>query len=190
MNHRYFSWVSTITNLGNILEYSAVLIILFMTFYFQIVLHELPCPLCLLQRVGMIGIIFGFLLNFRFGYHPSHYAIVLLSALFTAFVAMRQIALHVIPGTGAYGDAIFGYHLYTWAFIIAMVVVVTTIVLMSLDPQYHQPAKTAKLSTLWMKILFIAAGAMLVLNMVSVVMECGWGACPDNPVKYEMLGGV
>jgi hypothetical protein len=34
-----------------------------------------------------------------------------------AAMSMRQILLHVVPGTGAYGNAIFGLHLYTWAFI-------------------------------------------------------------------------
>ncbi len=36
-------------------------------YIFQFVLHELPCPLCLLQRIGMLGAAFGLLLNVRFG---------------------------------------------------------------------------------------------------------------------------
>lgn len=183
----YPSWVCFIATIGNMIEYIAVLSILFIAFYFQIVMNELPCPLCLLQRAGMMGIIFGFLLNFRFGYYPSHYAIVILSALFTAFVAMRQIALHVVPGTGAYGSAFLGYHLYTWAFIVSMTVAVSTVLLFSLDKQYHQMKLHPILSKMAMKIFFLLAAIIIALNIASVVMECGLSACPDNPVRYEIM---
>ncbi len=176
-----------LAKLGNLVEYMAVLLILCMTFYFQLVLHELPCPLCLLQRVGMMGIIFGFLLNFRFGYHPSHYAIVLLSSVFTAFVAMRQIALHVIPGTGAYGSAFLGLHLYTWSFIAAILIALSTIVLMGIDKQYLKEVKATVFSKRWLNTLFALALFIITLNIISVTLECGFSACPDNPVTYELL---
>lgn len=176
-----------LAKMGNLIEYTAVLLILIMTFYFQLVLNELPCPLCLLQRLGMMGIIFGFLLNFRFGYYPSHYAIVLLSSLFTAFVAMRQIALHVIPGTGAYGSAFFGLHLYTWSFIAAMLILISTIILMAIDKQYVKDVKESRFSSRWVNALFILALFIITLNIISVTLECGFSACPDNPVTYELL---
>ena len=31
--------------------------------------------------------------------------------------SLRQISLHVVPGTGSYGSALFGMHFYTWAFV-------------------------------------------------------------------------
>lgn len=30
---------------------------------------EIPCPLCLLQRVAMFGVCFGIILQFRHGFH-------------------------------------------------------------------------------------------------------------------------
>lgn len=125
-----------IIKLANIFELLAIIVVLALALAFQFVLHELPCPLCMLQRVGFVGIALGFLLNLRFGFRPSHYSIALISALYTSFVALRQIVLHVIPGTGAYGDAVFGMHLYTWSFIIAMVIVVVTVFLLGVDRQY------------------------------------------------------
>jgi len=29
--------------------------------------------------------------------------------------------------------------------------------------------------------------ALTALNVVSTLMECGFGACPDNPLAYELL---
>jgi hypothetical protein len=29
--------------------------------------------------------------------------------------------------------------------------------------------------------------ALTALNVVSTLLECGFGACPDNPVAYELL---
>ena len=86
-------------------------------FYFQIALHELPCPLCLLQRVGFAALAIGPILTLRLGPRPSHYGLILIAALVGAAIAGRQILLHIAPGDPGYGSAILGYHFYTWAFV-------------------------------------------------------------------------
>ena len=60
----------------------------------------------------------GFLLNLRFGVQPLHYGLSILAALFGVAVAGRQVLLHIVPGSGAYGSALFGLHLYTWSLIL------------------------------------------------------------------------
>ncbi|VVC75636.1 Disulfide bond formation protein B [Aquicella siphonis] len=172
--------------LFNLLELAGILTTLFMAFAFQIILNELPCPLCLLQRIGFLGIAFGFLLNLRFGMRPSHYAIALFSAIYTSFVALRQIALHVVPGTGSYGDALLGFHLYTWSFIISMTVVTVTILLMGLDRQYEQATFPHRVSVL-VHVLFSIMVVLTAANLVAVYMECGLSQCPDNPVHYRIV---
>jgi disulfide bond formation protein DsbB len=171
----------------NSLELLAVALVLLMAFILQLVLHELPCPLCLLQRVGFLGVAFGFMLNLRFGLRPSHYGIVLLSALFTSFIALRQISLHVIPGTGTYGDAFMGLHLYTWCFMVAMLIVISTTLLFSVDRQYQYAHRK---NLRWSKLtygLFILTALLTVFNIVSLLLECGLQACPDNPIHYVWL---
>lgn len=101
----------------NIFDLIAICGILLVAFYIQLFWQEEPCPLCLLQRLGMIGIGIGLLMNLKFGINSKHYALALLSALFGGAVAIRQILLHIIPGESAYGSPIFGLHLYTWSFI-------------------------------------------------------------------------
>lgn len=168
----------------NALEVGSILIVLLMAFFFQFILQELPCPLCLLQRIGFISISVGFLLNLRFGLRPSHYAISILSALFTAFVALRQIALHVVPGTGSYGSAILGLHMYTWSFIIAMIIAIFTTISLSIDRQYF---KAHPHNIKWKYLthtLFAIAILLIATNMISVFFECGLTQCPDNPTHY------
>src|ERR1700739_3609418 len=83
----------------------------------QILLGELPCPLCLLQRVLFSMLAIGPILNIRFGPRPSHYALSLLAAVAGTVVSARQILLHIMPGDPGYGSALLGYHYYTWAFV-------------------------------------------------------------------------
>lgn len=175
--------IKAIVTTFNLLELAFIILVLLMALVFQFVLKELPCPLCLLQRVGFLGIAFGFLLNLRYGLRPSHYGLSLLSALFTAFVALRQVALHVVPGTGTYGSAIFGLHMYTWSFVIAMAIVLFNVILLSFDREYlsvKQAIRWKKLSHL----LFICLLIVAAINLVSAFAECGLGQCPDNPTQY------
>lgn len=178
------SIVKIIERMLNALEISGIILVLFMAFAFQIILHELPCPLCLLQRFGFLGVAFGFLLNLRFGLRPSHYAIALASAIFTSFVALRQVALHVVPGTGVYGDAILGLHLYSWSLIISMIIVVATTLMLGVDRQYQSPPSTS-VSMSWItSILFGIVLFIVLANVFSVAFECGLAQCPDNPTHY------
>ena len=87
----------------NALTIAGIVILLMMAFTFQFLFGELPCPLCLLQRIGFLITSVGFILNLRYGLRPSHYALALLGSLFTVFVALRQIALHILPGDLGYG---------------------------------------------------------------------------------------
>ncbi len=79
--------------------------------------HEEPCPLCLLQRVAMIGVAIGQILNLKFGIRPTHHALSILSALCGASVSLRQITLHICPNFPTFGEPMLGLSLYTWAFL-------------------------------------------------------------------------
>ena len=100
----------------NALALGLISLALVAAFADQLLLGELPCPLCLLQRAALIAAGLGFLLNLRFGIRPLHYGLAILAALTGAAVAMRQVLLHIAPGDPGFGHALFGLHLYTWAF--------------------------------------------------------------------------
>jgi len=96
--------------LMNVLALYAIAGVLFAAFAMQFWLSELPCPLCLLQRVFFCAIAAGPILNLRYGPRASHYALSILAALIGASVSARQILLHILPGDPGFGSAVFGYH--------------------------------------------------------------------------------
>src|SRR5262245_46638520 len=101
----------------NVLGLYAVALVLAGAFAAQLLLGELPCPLCMLQRIQFAMLAVGPILNVRFGPRPSHYALSLFAAVAGAAFATRQILLHILPGDPGYGTALFGYHYYTGALI-------------------------------------------------------------------------
>src|ERR1700693_5531538 len=101
----------------NALALYASAAVLLAAFYLQFALSELPCPLCLLQRVAFTGLAVGPILTLRHGPRPAHYGLIILAGLVGAALASRQVLLHIMPGDPGYGSALNGYHFYTWAFI-------------------------------------------------------------------------
>lgn len=58
---------TTFVHLINQVGLLGICVALVVAFYYQLVRHELPCPICLLQRAGLIIAGFGFLFNLCFG---------------------------------------------------------------------------------------------------------------------------
>lgn len=152
--------------------------VLLSAFGVQFIYHEEPCPLCLLQRLGMIGVACGALLNVVFGIRMSHYGLMLFSALFGGFVAMRQISLHVCPGFSAFGWPVLGLSLYTWSFIVFVCVVAYTAVLLFLYDPKESEIGSPPLNT-WSKFAFVFIGLIAIGNIITTFMQCGWGPCVD-----------
>src|SRR4029453_2373093 len=115
----------------NTLSLYAVALVLAAAYAAQFILHELPCPLCLLQRILFAALAIGPILNVRFGPRASHYALSLFAAVAGAVASTRQVLLHIMPGDAGYGSALLGYHYYTWALIgfIAAIVLIAAVLL-------------------------------------------------------------
>ena len=170
----------------NALGLYAVALVLAAAFAAQLWLDELPCPLCLLQRIQFAMLAVGPILNVRFGPRPSHYASSLLTATAGAAFAMRQILLHIMPGDPGYGSALFGYHDYTWAFIgFAMAIVLIAAALL-LDQPFEREVAPPAIGISARLAVWLVIG-LTALNVLSTLMECGFAACPDNPTFYELL---
>jgi len=122
-------------------------------------------------------------LNLRAGYSPAHYGIALLSAVAAGSASLRQIALHVVPDTGHYGSALFGFHFYTLAFAGygALVVYIGAMLMISrsVDERVRAaPTSAAAHLACWIFLLLAAA------NAAAFLAECGLGPCPDDPTGY------
>ncbi|MGL5166506.1 MAG: disulfide bond formation protein B [Afipia sp.] len=172
----------------NALSLYAVASVLAAAFAAQFVLNELPCPLCLLQRIMFAALAIGPILNIRFGPRPSHYALSLFASLIGAIVSTRQVLLHIMPGDAGYGSALFGYHYYTWALLgfIAAIVLLAAILLFDSQFDKDERAPQTSVSAFAQVAVWLVIG-LTALNVVSTLLECGLSACADNPVAYEML---
>ena len=175
----------------NILGLFGISLSLIIAFYYQFVLNELPCPLCLLQRVGMIAIGIGFLMNIRFGIRSAHYGVALLGCFLTGAVATRQMFLHIMPGDAGYGGTFLGLHFYTLAVLSALAAALFIVALLFLK-SYEQPAArdlTKKTTMHFLGKVVVAIFTLLIAaNLISTVFECGTGQCDDNPIFYRLLG--
>ena len=179
--------LSRLLNALGLLGIGTVLTIAFVD---QFWFGQLPCPLCILQRAGLIAAGVGLSLNLIFGPRPSHYGVAILSAVASGAVSLRQIALHIVPGTGSFGDAVFGMHLYTWAFLAAATIVVGCSIMLLSDRQFSRADPMAvRLKAVPFLALFVFL-ALIIANVLSTIALCSFGLCPDNPETYLLMQGA
>ena len=151
---------------------------------------ELPCPLCLLQRVALFGVCFGVILTFRLGNSGRNSGLGLLFAIFLLVVSVRQSLLDIYPRPGhAYiGSAVFGIHMPVWCVLIALALLIAYAVKLALlDGGAARAIPLADFPALARAAQ--AAGAYVIVlcavNLVSVVVQCGFDAC--HTTGYRLL---
>ena len=178
MNNKHVTLLNSLGLLG-------ITLVLLMGSVLQVAWNELPCPLCLLQRLGFVMVMFGFMLNVIYGTQQRHYGVILVGALFGAATALRQVSLHVIPGTPGFGSPIFGMHYYTWAFVIfAMAIAGVALLLLLWNKEWT--SENYRMNKFGKFVCILAIVAVLI-NVISTFIECGPYQCPDNPVSYWLL---
>ncbi|MDY7545190.1 disulfide bond formation protein B [Glaciimonas sp. Gout2] len=176
------------SELLNIFALLGISLSLTIAFYYQLALHELPCPLCLLQRVGLIAVGIGFLMNVRFGIRSAHYGVSLIGALLTLAVATRQMFLHIIPGrTNGYGSEVFGVHFYTLA-VLSSLAAILFIGAMLMLKTWERPLESKQKVNVAGKFAIVIFTLLIAANLVSTVLECGGGECDSDPTFYQLLG--
>lgn len=171
----------------NALGLIAICGVLAFAFADQLLKDDLPCPLCLLQRGGFVLAGFGLALNIKFGPRPSHYGMMILASFGGGGVATRQVLLHILPGSGSYGDAFAGLHFYTWADIVFVLIGIGSSIMLLFDRQFEDSDLPATRTTGLGLVALAFAVLMAFANGVSTVAECGGGMCPDNPTSYQLL---
>lgn len=103
----------------NALGVLGIVAVLGASLYYQFVLDDAPCKLCLLQRVCMVGVALGAAMNIALGMRVKHYAITVMFSVAGALAAGRHILINACPLPGepsGFGPAVAGFHTYTWAF--------------------------------------------------------------------------
>ncbi len=168
----------------NALALYAIAVVLLTAFYFQFALGELPCPLCLLQRVAFTALAVGPVLTLRHGPRPGHYGLIIFAGLLGAAIASRQVLLHIVPGDVGYGSALLGYHFYTWALLCFVAAIAASAAMLLFPGQFAEgtpPLGAFEVAAVWLML------ALTLANGASALLECGFTWCPDTPVHYELL---
>ncbi|MDI9402881.1 MAG: disulfide bond formation protein B [Limnohabitans sp.] len=153
---------------------------------------EFPCPLCIIQRMAMMLAALGpawLLCRAARGPVDAHdfaqcYACSILAALVGGTVSARQVLLHIAPGDPGYGAPMFGMHLYTWAFVVFVVVVLASAMQMLFLPKRSEAPRVG----LGARLSVLLLGAIIAVNAVAVFVESGFHwYLPDNPTSNRLI---
>jgi len=168
--------MTEIKRLLNLVVIYIIFFVLLAAYAHQYLANELPCPLCMLQRVGMIGVASGAFMNLRFGLKGSHYGLIIFSALFGMSVSLRQISFHACPNFPTFGTPVLGLSLYVWAFIVFFccifgVALVQILHVDSKDNQEHLHLTVPEKLGAFLLIFITFA------NVVTTALQCGISPC-------------
>ncbi|WP_330328479.1 disulfide bond formation protein B [Streptomyces sp. NBC_00536] len=166
-------------------------------FVFQFGKWEYPCPLCMLQRMGMMLTAMGpawIIAKSRDGAitrgdYATGFGLSVITALLSAIVSGRQVLLHIAPTDPGFDTPLLGLHLYTWAlvtFFIAALVAGAACVMSDEAAPGATGFTTGSKTVLWIFAAFIAA------NLISCFAEQGLHLLllhrPDGYRLFEFLG--
>jgi hypothetical protein len=141
----------------------------------------------------MFGICFGIMRDFRGGFSWPNVGLSLLSAVFLLVVSVRQTLLdiYVRPGHVYVGSAVFGIHMPVWSVIISvMLLMAYAVQLAVLGGDRNLPGVSAGAFPQLKRAgeaVSLYVMALLVINCVSVILQCGFGQC--HTFGYALLGG-
>lgn len=152
---------------------------------------ELPCPLCLLQRVALFGVCFGIMQNFRSGFSYQNTGFSLLFAILLLIVSVRQSLLDIYPRPGHeyVGSAIFGIHMPVWSIIIALCLLIAFAAKLAVlgGDEHLRDHDVTRFPVIGRaaSVIGLYVIALCAINLVSAVLQCGFGQC--HTFGYQLL---
>ncbi len=159
--------------------------ILTMATVLQLAFGEIPCPLCLLQRVAMFGCCFGIVQQLRAEESERGAGVAMVFALLLLVISARQTLLDIAPRPGHeyVGSAVFGLHMPVWSVVIAVALLLGFAIRYALfgAPRADDGAPLHRSTgTLELYVVLLCA-----VNFVAVVLQCGLGECHTS--GYRLL---
>ena len=165
-------------------------------FWVQVVRSEMPCPLCMAQRMALTLAAIGpawVLLQCRFGHRDGAsmlvrgMAVSALGAMAGLIIGTRQILLHILPGDTGYGTPVLGLALYIWVVIACLAILLITSITILLHDRL-EPRPVSSLNPFTAVSLWLLA-ILTIGNAGSAFLESGFSLfLPGNPTGYQLFG--
>lgn len=166
----------------------------------QIFGNEKPCPLCMLQRYAMIlatipamwivaDALRGTLTRSRYA---AGLGMSIVAAVAGSFESTRQILLHIASKTDpGYGSAVLGLHLYTWALITFITVILFCgLALMACGSVVPEAPAQGALRRISRGVEYGFLG-VIALNVVLIILLEGFSwVLPDDPSHYKLINDL
>lgn len=192
-----------LSRLINIAALFGLILVLAGSLHLQFGVGEQPCPLCIVQRSGMVGLAVGPIMNLLWGMNARNYALSILAAVTGGAGSTRQILLHIAdPNDPGYGPTVLGLHLYTWALVTFIIAIVGCALLIMWqapfqagdrgvlkDPGPFRPVVTGLITWLSLVVVIWIFVDLAIIG-VYILPECGLGECPDDPADTAGLGNI
>jgi hypothetical protein len=143
-----------------------------MGFFIEFYQGQVPCTLCFLQRLCMMGTAFSLYLNLAWGACKRFYGFALVWALLGLSVSLRHIALNVCKPVPS--DAFFfgPYRLYTWSFLVFFFSILGIAALLCINTKEVESIPSKKKGILYFSTALLLF--MLTIGFYSVVSKQGW----------------
>ena len=181
--------------LVNLAALLGLLVVLSGLLWIEFGMGEMPCALFLIQRSAMFGLAVGPMMNLLWGMRPAHYGVSILAACVGGAGSISQILLHIAnPDDPGHGPVVFGFHLYTWAFITFAIGIAGCAILLLFKGQFEAGDTGVLRQRGWLRLFTIAIVTWVTLNLVmmgiGVLPDCGLGMCPTDPANSVGIGTV
>jgi len=186
MNFALLRYVNCLAALGQTL---VVCLVLLGSLCFQFFDGELPCPLCVLQRLAFLLACVGPILILRqtgeitYVQAARGHALTIFASLLGGMIAVRQILLHIVPPDPGYGPPFLGLHLYTWALIVFVCLIASSAVALVMAPTNG----TALPSSVTKPVAVTALALAVIVALATLAMQGPHLLLPDDPEHYELF---
>jgi len=188
MNTRLFAYWPTVIAAGQLTVVCGILV---GSLGYQFVMGELPCPLCVIQRLGFLMACAGPLGLLRSALRGNcgmleqarGFALCILGSFLGAEASLRQILLHIVPPDAGYGPPVLGLHLYTWAAIAFGCLIASSAVGLCGLQEKAAALPRSLTNVLTGFVLALAA----VIALATFAMEGFAFLLPDDPSRYELF---
>ncbi|MEU1150432.1 disulfide bond formation protein B [Streptomyces sp. NPDC005863] len=172
-----------------VLAYCAILLT---SLAFQIFDGDMPCPLCVVQRMAMLLCAAGpahIIVRARTGAvstvdYMAGYGLATVAAVAGAGMAARQVLLHLTDPKG-YGPAVLGLHMYTWALVTFLVVIVFCALSFVFAPQLIPKGASYGFGS--KAVVWLLVAIAVVITVLTFAEEGFHLTLPDDPRRYELF---